>query len=147
MNSSKDLARPECLRDFTWARAHDRIRNRLPARVARSSDFGRDDLAMFASLMSRLLDGRPVHRLIRGHDHIVDRYNLHPTYQRVPMRTINCMSRRLPREVFGGYVRTPIVARHRPGETPVIFRIHVPDQAVFAAYPFQTEVETRGAGT
>jgi hypothetical protein len=143
LNSSKDLARPEALRDFTWARAHDRLRNRMPTRIARNSDFGRDDLAMFASLMSRLLDGRPVHRLIRGHDHVVDRFNLHPTYQRVPMRTINALSRRLPREIFGPYCRAPVVARHRPGETPVIYRIHIPDEAVYSAFPLGKELETK----
>jgi hypothetical protein len=147
ISTGKDLARPEALRDFTWARAHDRVRNRFPARISRTSDFGRDDLAMFGALMSRLLDGRPVHRLIRGHDHIIDRFHLHPTYQRMPMRTINTLSRRLPREVYGGYARTPVVARHRAGETPVIYRIHIPRAAVLDTYSSEADRDTETGKT
>jgi hypothetical protein len=141
---AKDLSRPEALRDFTWARAHDRIRHKMPTRASRISDFGRDDLAGFASILTRLLDGRPVHRFIRGHDHILERYGLHSTYQRMPMRTINSMSRRLPREIYGGYTRAPVIARQSPNQTPVIYRIHIPDDAVYSAYPLASDLDTKG---
>ncbi|HEX6040543.1 metallophosphoesterase family protein, partial [Longimicrobium sp.] len=90
---------PRVLQDFVWLRAHPRARKRIPNRTTRGSEFGREDFSAFCAVAARL--GRPVRRLLRGHDHVEERFAVYPAWTENPVLTINTMSHRLPREVFG----------------------------------------------
>ncbi|HEV2146411.1 MAG TPA: metallophosphoesterase [Longimicrobiaceae bacterium] len=130
---------PRVLQDFVWLRAHPRARRRIPNRTTRGSEFGREDFEAFCALATRL--GRPVERMVRGHDHVEERFAVFPTYAANPVLTINAMSHRLPREVFGPYERVPVVARWVRGELPEVHRIFIPPELIREVYP-----EAAGAG-
>jgi len=129
----KDWNDPRCLEDFVWLRAHPRARKKIPNRTTRGGQFGREDFAAFCALSAEL--GRPVARMVRGHDHIEERYALYPAYEPHPLVTINLMSRRLPREAFGPYERVPVVARWVPGALPQVHRLMVPPELVREIFP------------
>lgn len=124
---------PRVLQDFVWLRAHPRARKRIPNRTTRGSEFGREDFAAFCALATRL--GRPVERMIRGHDHVEERFAIYPAWERHPALTINTLSHRLPREVFGEYERVPVVARWVRGELPEVRRLFVPAELIREIYP------------
>lgn len=124
---------PRVLQDFVWLRAHPRARKRIPNRTTRGSEFGRDDFTAFCAVAARL--GRPVHRMLRGHDHVEERFAVYPAWTANPVLTINTLSHRLPREVFGGYERVPVVARWVRGELPEVRRLFVPPELVREIYP------------
>lgn len=124
---------PRVLADFTWTRAHPKARRKLPNRASRGSQFGHEDFADFCALAARL--GRPVTHLVRGHDHVDDRWAVWPAYAAHPVLTTVALSRRLEREAFGPYVRVPTVARWVPGALPQVHRLHVPAADVRALYP------------
>ena len=123
---------PRCLQDFVWTRAHPRARRKMPNRVSRGSQFGHEDFAAFCALSAQL--GRPVARMVRGHDHVDERYAVHPAYAAHPVLTTNALSRRLPRELFGPHERVPTVARWVPGALPAVYRLHVPPALVRELY-------------
>ena len=133
---------PRVLQDFVWLRAHPRARKRIPNRTTRGSEFGREDFAAFCALATRM--GRPVARMIRGHDHVEERYAVFPAWERHPALTINSLSHRLPREVFGEYERVPVVARWVRGELPEVRRLFVPAELIREIYP--EPVAAEGAG-
>jgi hypothetical protein len=124
---------PRVLQDFVWLRAHPRARKRLPNRTTRGSEFGRQDFEDFCALATRL--GRPVARMVRGHDHVEERFAVFPAYAVNPVLTINAMSHRLPREVFGPYERMPVVARWVRDELPEVHRLAVPPELIHEIYP------------
>jgi hypothetical protein len=124
---------PRVLQDFVWLRAHPRARKRIPNRTTRGSEFGREDFAAFCALATKL--GRPVQRMIRGHDHVEERFAIFPAWERHPVLTINTLSHRLPREVFGDYERMPVVARWVRGELPEVRRLFVPAELIREIYP------------
>ena len=124
---------PRVLQDFVWLRAHPRARKRIPNRTTRGSEFGREDFAAFCAVATKL--GRPVGRMIRGHDHVEERYAVYPAWARHPVLTINTLSHRLPREVFGEYERVPVVARWVRGELPEVRRLFVPAELIREVYP------------
>ncbi|HEX2201875.1 MAG TPA: metallophosphoesterase [Longimicrobium sp.] len=124
---------PRVLTDFVWLRAHPRARKRIPNRTTRGSEFAREDFAAFCALATRL--GRPVARMIRGHDHVEERFAVFPAWAAHPALTINTLSHRLPREVFGDYERVPVVARWVRGELPEVRRLFVPPELVREVYP------------
>jgi hypothetical protein len=124
---------PRVLQDFVWLRAHPRARKRIPNRTTRGSEFGREDFAAFCALATRL--GRPVARMLRGHDHVEERFAIYPAWERHPALTINTLSHRLPREVFGEYERVPVVARWVRGELPEVRRLFVPAELIREIYP------------
>jgi hypothetical protein len=124
---------PRALTDFAWTRAHPKARRKLPNRASRGSSFGYEDFADFCALAARL--GRPVTHMVRGHDHVEERWAVYPAWARQPILTTVALSRRLPREVFGPYVRVPTVARRVAGALPQVHRLHLPDAAVRALYP------------
>lgn len=133
---------PRVLQDFVWLRAHPRARKRIPNRTTRGSEFGREDFAAFCQVATRL--GRPVERMIRGHDHVEERFAVYPAWARHPALTINTMSHRLPREVFGGYERVPVVARWVRGELPEVRRLPVPPELIHEIYPEPPREEEGG---
>jgi hypothetical protein len=124
---------PRVLQDFVWLRAHPRARKRIPNRTTRGSEFGREDFAAFCALATRL--GRPVARMLRGHDHVEERFAVFPAWAAHPALTINTLSHRLPREVFGPYERVPVIARWVRGELPEVRRLFVPPELIRELYP------------
>lgn len=131
LNSAK--AQQACLSDFTWTRAHPTARKKMPNRFTRGSQFGREDFADFCALSARL--GRPVTHLVRGHDHVEDRYVIYPAYTEHPVLTTVALSRRLPRESFGPHERVPTAARYIPESLPKLYRLHIPAEVVEAIFP------------
>ncbi len=134
---------PRVLQDFVWLRAHPRARKRIPNRTTRGSEFGREDFSAFCEVAARM--GRPVHRLLRGHDHVEERFAVYPAWTRNPVLTINTMSHRLPREVFGPYARVPVVAKWVRGELPEVRRLFVPPELLQEIYPEPAQPAEEGA--
>jgi hypothetical protein len=132
-----DFNAPRCLSDFVWARAHPKARRKLPNRVSRGSQFGYEDFAAFCAVATEL--GRPVTHMVRGHDHVEERFAVYPAYAAHPVLTTVALSRRLPREAFGPYERVPTVARWVPGALPQVYRLHVPGAMVREVYPEATD--------
>jgi hypothetical protein len=127
-----DWNAPECLSDFVWTRAHPRARKKIPNRTSRGSQFGYEDFAAFCALSATL--GRPVTHMVRGHDHVEERYEVPPAYAQTPMLTTVALSRRLERELFGPFVRVPTIARWINGSLPQVYRLHIPEQYIRGCY-------------
>jgi hypothetical protein len=122
-----------CLSDFIWTRAHPTARRKMPNRYSRGSQFGTDDFAAFCALAADL--GRPVTHMVRGHDHVEERFAVYPAYRAHPVLTTVALSRRLPRERFGPAARVPTIARFVEGALPQVFRLHIPEEMILALYP------------
>lgn len=137
LEAQGDFNDPRALVDFAWVRLHPKARRKLPNRASRGSQFGREDWDDFCALAARL--GRPVTHLVRGHDHVEERWEVPPAYAQHPVLTTIALSRRLPRELFGPYVRMPTVARWVSGALPQVHRLHVPEALVRTLYPEETE--------
>ena len=133
LGASRDWNDPQCLTDFVWTRAHPRARKKMPNRSSRGSQFGYEDFAAFCALSASL--DRPVTHMIRGHDHVEERYDNYPAYASTPVLTTNAMCRRLARELFGPFVRVPTVARWARGSLPEVYRLHIPEEHVRHCYP------------
>jgi hypothetical protein len=133
LEESGDWNDPACLSDFTWTRAHPTARRKMPNRFTRGSQFGREDFAAFCALSARM--GRPVTHMVRGHDHVEDRYVIYPAYKAHPVLTTVALSRRLPRESFGPHARVPTLARYLEGSLPTLHRLHIPEEVVNAVFP------------
>jgi hypothetical protein len=133
LEETGDWNDPACLADFIWCRAHPKARRKMPNRYSRGSQFGHEDFADFCALAGRL--GRPVRRMVRGHDHPEDRYAVYPAYAAHPLVTTVALSRRLPREQFGPYERVPTLVRWVESRLPEVHRLHLPPALVRAAFP------------
>lgn len=133
LSASGNWNDPACLSDFVWVRAHPKARRKLPNRFSRGSQFGYEDFAEFCALSERL--GRPVSRLVRGHDHVEERYAIYPAYESHPVLTTVALSRRLPRERYGSYERAPSLARCVEGALPRVYRLFPPKELVEAVFP------------
>jgi hypothetical protein len=133
LRQTRDWNDPQCLADFVWTRAHPRARKKLPNRTSRGSQFGYEDFAAFCALSATL--DRPVTHMVRGHDHVDERYELYPAYAATPVLTTVALSRRLARELFGPFVRVPTVARWSRGCLPQVYRLHIPEALVRDCYP------------
>jgi hypothetical protein len=128
---------PRCLADFAWTRAHPTARRKMPNRYTRGSQFGHEDFAAFCDLSTGL--GRPVTHMVRGHDHVDDRFAIYPAYRKHPILTTVAMSRRLPRESFGPRARAPTVALYQSRSLPQVHRLHIPADLIEAIYPSVNE--------
>jgi hypothetical protein len=133
LEESGDWNDPACLSDFTWTRAHPTARKKMPNRFTRGSQFGREDFDSFCALAARL--GRPVTHMVRGHDHVEERFVIYPAYKANPILTTVALSRRLPRESFGPYERVPTMARYVPRSLPILYRLHIPAELVLSVFP------------
>ena len=122
-----------CLSDFVWTRAHPKARRKMPNRFARGSQFGYEDFADFCALSARL--GRPVTHLVRGHDHVQERYAIFPAYQAHPVLTTVALSRRLPREAFGPFERAPTLALMVENHLPQVYQLNSPAGLVNEVFP------------
>ncbi|MBC8067959.1 MAG: metallophosphoesterase [Deltaproteobacteria bacterium] len=130
---SGDWNDPACLADFVWARAHPKARRKLPNRYTRGSQFGHEDFADFCALSSRL--GRPITHMVRGHDHVEERYAIYPAYHAHPVLTTVALSRRLNRERLGPYERTPTLARVVAGALPQVHQLYPPAELIEELFP------------
>ena len=133
---TRDWNDSQCLTDFVWSRAHPRARRKLPNRMSRGSQFGYEDFAAFCALSVKL--GRPVTHMVRGHDHVDERYEIYPAYADTPVLTTVALSRRLEREMFGPFVRVPTLARWIRGSLPQVYRLHIPERLIRDCYPEET---------
>ena len=143
IKTREDLSRPECLRDFVWTRAHEHARHKIPNRNTRGCEFGYEDLDDFCDVAEKVIGHsvdslnrqEAIRRVIRGHDHVEERYSVFWNYRKHPVLTINTIGRRLPRESFGAYERIPCIAKWVPNELPEVHRLHIPPQAIKDVYP------------
>ena len=133
LEATKDWNNPSCLSDFVWTRAHPTARKKLPNRFSRGSQFGHEDFTAFCSLATSL--GRPVTHMVRGHDHVEDRYQFYPAYNAAPILTTVALSRRLSREFLGSPERVPTVAQYKKSSMPQVFRLQVPPDLIREFYP------------
>jgi hypothetical protein len=124
---------PACLSDFVWTRAHPKARKKLPNRYSRGSQFGYEDLAAFCALSTAL--GRAVTHMVRGHDHVEDRYAIYPAYRTHPLLTTVALARRLGRDRFGPYERAPSLARYVEGALPQVYSLLIPGEIIRDVYP------------
>jgi len=129
-----------CLSDFTWTRAHTRARRKMPNRTSRGSQFGHEDFGDFCLVSAEL--GRPVTHMVRGHDHVDERYEIPAAYAAHPVLTTVALSRRLGRESFGPHERVPTIARWVHGALPQVYRLHVPGEMIRELYPDEGESAT-----
>jgi hypothetical protein len=144
IKSVADLEREDCLQDFTWTRAHERARKKIPNPNSKTSEFGFEDFSAFCDFATSRL-GIKAERLVRGHDHFETGYSVYPKWIRNQCVTINTMARRLPRDPFGTFYRTPCVARWVPGKAPEVHRLTVPGDLIDAYYsPAHAEVVNPG---
>lgn len=143
LTSVADLEREDCLQDFTWTRAHERGSRKIPNPSSKTSQFGFDNFSAFCDLVTDKL-GLKADRMIRGHDHFETCHSVYPRWVRNQCVTINTMSRRLARDPFGPFHRTPCVARWMPGKAPEIHRLTVPGNLIDAYY--KPEVKPDGTG-
>ena len=132
LRTTGDWNDPRCLSDFVWTRAHPRARKKMPNRASRGSQFGYEDFAAFCALTAEL--GRPITRMVRGHDHPDERFEIYPAYADHPVLTTVALSRRLEREPFGPFERVPTIARWVFGALPQVHRLHVPAALVREVY-------------
>jgi hypothetical protein len=137
LEETGDWNDPACLSDFVWTRCHPTARRKLPNRFSRGSQFGHQDFAAFCELGARL--GRPVTHMVRGHDHVEDRYAIHSAYALHPVLTTVALSRRLPREALGPRRRVPTLVRYVEGALPQVHRMHIPDGLIDGMYPEPVE--------
>jgi hypothetical protein len=105
----------------------------MPNRYSRGSQFGYEDFAAFCEVSARL--GRPVTHMVRGHDHVEERYAIYPAYRVHPVLTTVALSRCLPREAFGPRERVPTFARYVEGSLAQVYRIHIPPALIDAVFP------------
>jgi hypothetical protein len=124
---------PRCLTDFVWSRAHPKARRKMPNRTTRGSQFGYEDFAAFCEVAAQV--GRPVTHMVRGHDHVDERWAVYPAYAAHPLLTTVALSRQLAREAYGSYERVPTVARWTRDAVPQVFRLLVPGEMVRELYP------------
>jgi hypothetical protein len=132
-----------CLSDFVWTRAHPRARRKLPNRYSRGSQFGYEDFAAFCEVSTVL--GRPVTHMVRGHDHVEDRYAIYPAYRANPLLTTVALARRLGRDRFGLYERAPSLARYVDGAVPQVYSLHIPGDIIRELYPEQPATDAGDA--
>ena len=125
---------PACLSDFVWTRAHPKARRKMPNRFSRGSQFGYEDFAAFCALSARL--GRPVTHMVRGHDHVEERYAIYPAYHAHPVLTTVALSRRLAaRAVRAATSACRRLARVVDGALPQVYRLHIPAELIDEVFP------------
>jgi hypothetical protein len=125
---------PQPARDFVWTRPHPRAQKRDVDRANHGVEIGRIDFEEFCVHASTVTD-RPVLRMVRGHDHVPERWDAYVNYKINRILTINTLSRRLDREFDGPPVRTPCIARWADGELPEVHRLRIPEHVALAVFP------------
>ncbi len=122
---------PDVMEDLVWLRAHETAKRKIPNRTARGCQFGTENFADFLAALSQVT-GTPIRQVIRGHDHVVNRWAAPESY-RGRLITLNAMSWR-QRDGMGAFVRQPVIARHRADRFPELFQIEIPSEHIIALY-------------
>ena len=139
LNRPQDLADPKCLSDFLWARLSESPKKR-PNRGNRGHEFGWRDFAQFCQTMAEVVKV-PVRRLVRGHDHYVERWRCHAEYAESPVLTLNAMSRCMEGEPAPS-TRShpyPVVARYVRNQLPEVFELPLSAAEVDRAFELDRE--------
>jgi hypothetical protein len=84
--------------------------------------------------------------MVRGHDHVDERYEVYPAYAAHPVLTTVALSRRLGREAFGPFERVPTIARWVLAALPQVYRLHVPAGLIHELYPEGNDAVHQDAG-
>lgn len=126
------------MEDLVWLRAHDTSRRKIPNRTSRGCQFGVDDLTDFLAEISKV-SGRTITRVFRGHDHVLERWAAPSRYEG-RLLTLNAMSWR-QRDPMGPFARQPVIARHRPGVSPELYQLEIPEEHILRLYADQTQNE------
>jgi len=132
LSAPESLNDPRCLQDFVWTRAHPRARFKVPNRHSKTCEFGYEDFEYFCLRCSEV-GGRPVARMIRGHDHLEERFCIFTKYVKNPVLTINTIC--YNQDEQGPHERIPCVAEWRPGRLPLVHRLHIPGRIIRQVYP------------
>ena len=120
-----------CCNDFVYTRLHERARKRTPNRNTKLCELGREDFEKFCDVAAAKIK-KPISRMVRGHDHVKDRYKFYDRYQTNPVLTINTFCYE---DGPGPYVRTPCTAKWARGKLPEVHRIYLPEDEVNRFYP------------
>ena len=83
--------------------------------------------------------------MVRGHDHVDERFEIYPAYAAHPVLTTVALSRQLARESFGPYERIPTIARWVAGAVPQVHRLVIPGELVRNVFP-EEAAEAEEAG-
>jgi hypothetical protein len=123
LQTPADLARPNCVNDFLWARLAETARKR-PNRGNRGHEFGWETFAQFCKASAQI-NLPPIKRFIRGHDHVPLRWQTYPDYADYPVITINAMGRRMEGEPdpTDGPHPFPVVVRYSADQIPAVVRL------------------------
>ena len=119
-----DFNHKQMLDDFVWTRIHESARHKIPNRTTRGCSLGFEDFDKFCDHARNIL-GKPVLAMLRGHDHVPERFLVHESYRRHPVITINAMCSK-QREVFGPWERMPVAVRWQTGLPLEIHQIEIP---------------------
>jgi len=125
IHQASDFNEPLMLADFVWTRMHESARRKIPNRTTRGCSLGFEDFDAFCEHAARVL-GHPVRAMLRGHDHVPDRFLVHERYRRHPVVTINAMCRKQRGDVFGPFERKPVAVKWRAGHPLEIHQIEIP---------------------
>jgi hypothetical protein len=139
LSRPEHLSDPRCLSDFLWARISESPRKR-PNRGNRGHEFGWRDFAQFCQVMTDVVK-LPVCRLIRGHDHYLERWRYHADYAEMPVLTLNAMGRLMEGETAtaNGHHPLPVMARHRRGQLPEVVVLPLVASEVDRAFELSRE--------
>jgi hypothetical protein len=123
LRTPADLGHKNCVNDFLWARIAESARKR-PNRGNRGHEFGWDTFAQFCKVTTQL-GVPPIKRFVRGHDHVLNRWQEYPDYAEHPVLTLNAMGWRMEGEADPavGPHPFPVMARHVPNQLPLVWQL------------------------
>lgn len=134
LKQSRDWNAALCMQDFVWTRWYPHKRRVRPHRNARDIGIGYETFAEFCALTADV--DRPVSRLVRGHTHVEDCFELSDLPDQRGVLTINTMcTRDILRTDTEPYERQPVVAEWRRGMLPRVHRLAIPAEVIADVYP------------
>ena len=142
LNSAEDLIRDDFLEDFVWTRASETSKRKIPNRSSRGCQYGFLDFQDFCARAEGVLK-RPIQGLVRGHDHVPERWQFPEKYKPRWLLTLNAMSS-AQRDAFGPFERRPVIARMVDDGPPEIHRIEIPPKLIRSLNSGPSDVEAGG---
>ena len=132
-----------CQNDFLWARIAETARKR-PNRGNRGHEFGWETFNQFCKVSAQI--GVPVKRFVRGHDHILARWQYYPDYVENPVLTINAMGRRMDGEADTPDRQHPfpVMARYVPNTLPIVVQLPLDPREVNRAFGKENPINAVG---